>query len=301
MAAAHMHEVLQHFSGEPAAERLQNILETAQTIVHLIRKPSSKRGADGCGDEDEGELKEADSADLTAAGPVQTPPAEPVATAAVPQASSQTVGKLLPVLQQLLKEIKQATPTLPPTPSSTLHAPSSRTTPSATSPTQAAASSTPADNGLPVATPLLHSIYSCLDSRSAAKAAASCKQLNSIHKLNRHATLPPTFQAYVAALEAINDPDDDELYASDGSLESAFVGQWPLDGSIVCGADLTDDAMRRQLQPMLPSLGDMLASLTGMGAGPARTQVDMIKHVLDMHPAADRWVFRLKRIEGYGG
>jgi hypothetical protein len=192
IAAAHMHQVLQHLSGEPAAQRLHNILETAQTIVERTKKlPSEDEDDDDSDyeDEEESEWEEANSDDLAAAAAaaaVPTPPAAAAAetAAAAPQAPSQTLGKSLPVLQQLVRKITNATPTSAPPPSATPRgAPSSSAAPpSVTSSTQTAGLSTPpaADNGLPVATPLLHSIYSCLDSCSAAKAAAACKQLSSI-------------------------------------------------------------------------------------------------------------------------
>jgi hypothetical protein len=98
------------------------------------------------------------------------------------------------------------------------------------------------DNGLPLLAQLLQAVVCCCDSRTAAAAAASCKQLRVAVAAQQFLQVSSGLQIYLAA---VNDasrsypPSEVDAESDKASqAESSFVGQFPLDGSAVAGADL---------------------------------------------------------------
>ncbi|EFJ43242.1 hypothetical protein VOLCADRAFT_96524 [Volvox carteri f. nagariensis] len=108
---------------------------------------------------------------------------------------------------------------------------------------------------------LLDSILTFLDGCSAASAAAACRRLRAAHNRLHYFDLSPAFRTYLAALIALREEND----FLDGSLESEFVANFPLDGSPVCGVDLSDDAFRRRMTAAMPDVEQVFALLAAPG------------------------------------
>ncbi|GIL69727.1 hypothetical protein Vretimale_10178 [Volvox reticuliferus] len=108
---------------------------------------------------------------------------------------------------------------------------------------------------------ILSDILALLDSRSAAAAALACKRLHVAYARARLFDLSPPFRAYLAALLALRSNDE----FSDGSPESAFAANFPLDGSPVCGADLEDDNFTRRMTAAMPDMEQLFAVLSAPG------------------------------------
>ncbi len=105
------------------------------------------------------------------------------------------------------------------------------------------AAASPADSGFPLPPAVLPALFSKLDARSAAAAAASCKELRAAYLEQSYYQLPLLIAKYIQAATDFAYPDIDE---PDGSLESEFVVQHPLDGSTTCGADLVKPGVERE-------------------------------------------------------
>eukprot|EP00775_Hariotina_reticulata_P003108 gene3108-3386_t len=108
----------------------------------------------------------------------------------------------------------------------------------------------------------------CMDSRTAATAAATCRQLAAAYRITRCWALPEAVKAFQAAVSDLQDPDDDFGDMGDGSIEASFSLTWPLDGSAVAGADLKDDGQMRMVRALLPSMLHLLAALGGENLNP---------------------------------
>jgi hypothetical protein len=96
-------------------------------------------------------------------------------------------------------------------------------------------------SGLPLPALLLQAVVWFCDSRTAAAAAASCRQLRAAVAAQQFLQVPAALQLYLAALsEASKAPTtmSGEPTKEFAQAESAFVGQFPLDGSAAAGADL---------------------------------------------------------------
>jgi hypothetical protein len=114
-------------------------------------------------------------------------------------------------------------------------------------PTAAAPMECDSDNGLPLPAQLLQAVVCCCDSRTAAAAAASCKQLRVAVAAQQFLQVSTALQIYLAAVKEASGSSstiDGDYVGIDGDIEeasqadSSFVGQFPLDGSAVAGADL---------------------------------------------------------------
>ena len=220
IACAQIDRALQQTGGDNLRQRLQNILATATILLADNAKcPDSE--VDGSNySSDEGDVKEAASDDLEP-GPLPAPG--------------------LPLLRRVINQILAM--------SSKGAATAAAVTPAAAS---APSSSTSALHaGLALPPRIVRTILSRLDSLSAAKAAASCKQLNNLHKQLRYFDPSPAARGYAQSVQGVQEAGE---RCSDGSCEASFVCAWPLDGSGVCGSDLEDEAAGRGMLATLPRL-----------------------------------------------
>ncbi len=130
--------------------------------------------------------------------------------------------------------------------------------------------------GLPLPPAVLPAIFAHLDARSAAAAAATCRELRAAHLEHAFDLLPELFTLYVGNASGFANPQGD---FNDGSYEASFVVQWPLDGSTACGADLIrsqrDRVARRILQIMRQH---MLHFPVNMPAAPDNTRWEAHAH-----------------------
>ncbi len=99
------------------------------------------------------------------------------------------------------------------------------------------------NSDFPLPSAVLPAIFSSLDARSAAAAGASCKELRAAYREHAYLQLPLPFEMYIHAALDFAEPDID---LADGSLESEFVVQWPLDGSPSCGGELVRPGFERE-------------------------------------------------------
>jgi hypothetical protein len=108
---------------------------------------------------------------------------------------------------------------------------------SSTATAPAADANTPAaDNGLPLPAALVQAVLSRCDSRTAAAAAASCKQLHAAYAANSVLQMPSGLPAYLKAVGDVIAGEGDGW--GDGSCEASFACKFPLDGSAAVGSDL---------------------------------------------------------------
>ncbi len=120
-------------------------------------------------------------------------------------------------------------------------------------------------NSLPLPQAVLPSIFSHLDPRSAAAAAATCKELRAAYLDHSYHVLPELFTLYVDATTYLAGRDD--AFFS-GESSSAFVIQWPLDGSATCGADVVKLERKRRTMQLARSLAWMYPEATKLVVPP---------------------------------
>lgn len=120
-------------------------------------------------------------------------------------------------------------------------------------------------NSLPLPQAVLPSIFAKLDPRSAAAAAAACKELRAAYLEHSCHLLPELFALYVDATDYV--AGRDEAFFS-GESSSAFVIQWPLDGSATCGADLVKLERTRQTMRLARRLAWMYPEATKLVVPP---------------------------------
>ncbi len=97
-------------------------------------------------------------------------------------------------------------------------------------------------SGLPLPSAVLPAILSHLDPRSAAAAAATCRELRAAYLDHSYHLLPELMALFVQASRSLAKPD----HMSDGAGEALYAVLWPLDGSTACGADVINaEGMRR--------------------------------------------------------
>lgn len=109
---------------------------------------------------------------------------------------------------------------------------------------------------------LLQDILARCDVHSASSAAGACHLMRLAHRHNSSFDLPGTLRIFMEAVEQIN--ASSEEYGGDGSVESSFVIQVPLDGSVVCGADLKEAVSSNRLLKhlMMPSMAAFMGGGT---------------------------------------
>lgn len=133
------------------------------------------------------------------------------------------------------------------------------------------------DNGLPLPDALVQDILAAIDSKTAARASAVCKQLRTAYRANSCFELSAAFEAYILSMEGLSD----ETGYSDGSLESQAVMKCPPDGSPACGTDLHGDSMGGQLHNFLPIMLSMVSRLRGGNS----KRKDLLKSIIAEVPA----------------
>ncbi len=195
---------------EDVLAKCDTILAVAQYVRKLARQHMCNEKA-----EDEGRPKEAQSADKRAPSPL----------AEIAHAMRSLRGKY-ERQQQQMQQATQARTEAASTPGS--------------APTSTPATSSP---GLPLPPAVLPAILSHLDARSAAAAAASCRELRAAYLEQFYHLLPELFTLYVDnALDIFYHPRSGR---EGDSCEAAFAVLWPLDGSTACGADLVRSQRER--------------------------------------------------------
>ena len=248
IACAQAERVLQQVqqpSGSKLRNWLENILVTASTILAIKAKDAESEDEESIYSSDE---YESDWEEVGSDDPLNAEQAGPLSAPG------------LPLLERVINEILDVSTKTAAAASATKPAAASAPSSSTPGPSPAAEA---ADDGLPLPLLIIQAIFSHLDSRSAAKAAAACKQLNNLHKQLRYFDPSPAAIGYAQAVQAIQECDD---MFSDGSCEASFACKWPLDGSGVCGSDLDDDAAGRAMVAMLPMLAKFGALFGGPGA-----------------------------------
>jgi hypothetical protein len=166
-----------------------------------------------------------------------------------------------------------------------------------TSETPASPSDEPCDGdscrilGIPL--PLLADILGRCDAKSAVLASFACKYVRRAHRFDALLELSGPFRVYIMAVERLQGWSD-YFGGSDGSIEASFALEFPLDGSVCCGADLkvalrnqpslTDHGFLRSL--MSPSMAFLMARI----GVPETKMQDEVKKLQDKIDAQRMWV-----------
>jgi hypothetical protein len=107
----------------------------------------------------------------------------------------------------------------------------------AAAPSSAGANAEDCSTGLPLPVGLLHQVIRRCNSRAAAAAAVSCKQLHEVVAAQRFLQVPAAVQLLLRCVKTVGILNTrSEL--SDGWAEAHFAAKFPLDGSAAVGIDL---------------------------------------------------------------